>query len=1331
MLSCMGISRGLRSFLRLFVLAVALGGLAAGAKCSAPAQAGPLDALDSLHFVLRYRTAGFTGPACGVDHYKNGTIGVPMSLDMGGSALPDLLVEVAAVPGVGGQPSRLQLNVTELRTEPLKSLIEVVLNPSADASRVAFGYDGCDTGAPQSFSASVTSSATQLTLDTSVNQPRANLTLLGSAFTQGSGTARLDPTALEAGLSPVPQKLSAVVNILGGGAYTAVVTPSAPTDVTVDFLDQKGAASLELVGALTRLPGRLDLAFSSKKVDYKTVAPFQTVSFTLDQTTPATATKPLVVDHLNADLQTVPAAATVIRNGTKITFDTPGAIGSTLVHYSSANSGATPGALTLPGTAQYVSGNVGIDSMNAQAVILGLSHAEIDTGDPVIADVTHTAGPLGLDVTQRTPAPECDQCPSSAPPIVRHLTGKVTDMPATARVTYSPATGDYSYSGSSVISDLTADVTSSVALVDEAKASHLHLTSFPTGLTGRIDTTAKTFSANLTGGTIGAAEARVTSGPQDALPAGVDGVLLHDHDGSYVAFVRVSGLSSALVGWGDTQFATVTHAAGPFLMQVDADDPDAGRAGIHVDGAITNLPGVAHVEYTPARKRRLFPFVPARPSKFVYTGSELIGQVRFDVTSDEAFNASGVDTLHILAKRVPGLTLIQDDVAGKTTATTDDGTNIGYLHVEACAAVGCQTTIPAHGDLSTVGDPDLVTVSDRSDGKYDVFALVRGLSSLEATVVKTSTGELDTATLSLTHQPGPLEVHTAADKVNVVTLPDLGLPGIDPITVEVPYVETADVVAHNLPGHVKFSYSGLQQHLNYTEASGPIGSLDINYSKGVVPVAARAHNLHVNLAGLQPGVDLTYNFGDAGDSLLLDTGGAKIGHVAFDLVGDMSLLSKPSVASDRILNEGYDGLLFMDLTDTVAGGDATTDPYLLLARATNLSHLDYKAESITWAGSDNVSNHQVEITRLGGGPDIAVHLYGNNNGKSAQTLAGFPNPFKYDYVGVAYYGPPDTLGFSFKHRTDDGPKQFWIDAWGSSTGQRVDLHTNAGTLTDLFAHVYPVPAGTATSPGLSSCIAPASMYCGQKNLPDFGSGQFSLKVNVREPVHVYVDQLGSGGGETVADINIERLLEFSKEVNHDGANSTAVFLDTNGATLDGHVTIYDDDGDVDTQITAPINTRALDRYVEVENAGVNESRNRGMLLCPYGFSATTTALGFTLSLNDDLCSTSILTGPSNTVVSADGQPHTVDLFGWGMVDATFDGTSWHDGTRVFLTDSDGSSFMLSNPVWISPYHIQVPVPAGLAEGDYTFSLKNPTDESRKSQDTPASRTCILTVASVS
>ncbi|MBA2609787.1 MAG: hypothetical protein H0U92_12655, partial [Actinobacteria bacterium] len=348
--------------------------------------------------------------------------------------------------------------------------------------------------------------------------------------------------------------------------------------------------------------------------------------------------------------------------------------------------------------------------------------------------------------------------------------------------------------------------------------------------------------------------------------------------------------------------------------------------------------------------------------------------------------------------------------------------------------------------------------------------------------------------------------------------------------------------------------------------------------------------------------------------------------------------------------------------------------------------------------------------------------------KSYEELEGFPNWYRTEETYLTYTAPPEELGFSFKKRPqEDVPKRYWIDAWGSGVGGGVDFDTNAGSLNYLTTSIAPIPAGTPDDPGISTCIGPTNMYCGDHNLANFGSGQVSAKVAVNSPIHLRLE-LSVKKTRAYVDADISEFLEFSKEVSHEYANSTAVYLDTHGTPIAAQLRVWDDD-DLSTVLKVPPNTRAIDRYVEIENSGVNNDRNRGQLMCPYGFDAHVWAAWWELSLNDDLCSTSVLTSVANNVIPADGLPHVVDLYGWAMVDQTFDGSTYHDGTRVHLSPSPNfSGPAIPYPMWLAVDHIQITVTLNPGdEGEYYFSLENPTSEHRRSQETPAACTCKLIV----
>ncbi len=271
--------------------------------------------------------------------------------------------------------------------------------------------------------------------------------------------------------------------------------------------------------------------------------------------------------RIDGQLRGVPATADLKRTTpTRATFTAPDTIESATIGFASYQPGTAAPVLT-PLPDQYLVADVDLASSAAQVRILGLARADIDAGDPAVVDITHTAGPFHL-AAQLT---SLDNSVPPTPPATRDLTVDVLDMPATAKLTYSPTTQVFTYDGSAVIGDLRAEVTSDVPLVDDAHVSRLHIVDLPTGLTGRLER--KAFTANLTGGAVGALELEVTSGP-DLRPLLEDqqGVAVQDTDGTYAAFVRVTGVTEAAVGWGPTQHAHVVHTPGPFLFRVDVAD---------------------------------------------------------------------------------------------------------------------------------------------------------------------------------------------------------------------------------------------------------------------------------------------------------------------------------------------------------------------------------------------------------------------------------------------------------------------------------------------------------------------------------------------------------------------------------------------------------------------------------------------------------------------------------------------------------------------------------------------------------------------------------------
>ena len=226
------------------------------------------------------------------------------------------------------------------------------------------------------------------------------------------------------------------------------------------------------------------------------------------------------------------------------------------------------------------------------------------------------------------------------------------------------------------------------------------------------------------------------------------------------------------------------------------------------------------------------------------------------------------------------------------------------------------------------------------------------------------------------------------------------------------------------------------------------------------------------------------------------------------------------------------------------------------------------------------------------------------------------------------------------------------------------------------------PIGTRTNPGVKSCISTSTLECLASPYNEIHGDTlpFSFTLEVTSPIEVVLHLVAAGedtllgygtkmqvdigypdadhvqpGQNPFAPAHIEKRLAVGVEPDTAGANSNVVYLDTDFGTIGADVRIFKD-GDLSTEINAPMNTRAQDRYVEIENEGVLEGRNNGYLMCPSGFTAHAYSFpnGSRYNLNDDVCTRPMLTGTSSSTVPADGLPHIVGLFGTSFASATED-----------------------------------------------------------------------------
>ena len=136
-------------------------------------------------------------------------------------------------------------------------------------------------------------------------------------------------------------------------------------------------------------------------------------------------------------------------------------------------------------------------------------------------------------------------------------------------------------------------------------------------------------------------------------------------------------------------------------------------------------------------------------------------------------------------------------------------------------------------------------------------------------------------------------------------------PGEEPTPQGAYYTTHTGVTIDDLPADARVTYTPATQHITY-KGSADIARIEANHWTTGDPLVGRAKRAHLLLNGLPTGLDLTFQFGPSGQTMMADAGDAWIGHLSLDLLNDTSLLSKPSVASNLILH-GRDGLMLWDL----------------------------------------------------------------------------------------------------------------------------------------------------------------------------------------------------------------------------------------------------------------------------------------------------------------------------------------------------------------------------------------------------------------------------------
>lgn len=606
------------------------------------------------------RTRIKSGNTCGGERTITGLYGVPLAVDVGGSFLPDVLVEVIPIPALPPITDKtvLSVSVVKLALGPLNARVEAILAPSGpnDPDRIALGYDGCESGVPTTFGLTAVQSDTNLALRADTLLAPSTLTVLGSRYQLANNT-ETEATRVAARFAPVPAHLTTSVDLLPDSKYKAHVTTSKESQVRLDFLNQAGQKSTNARVELKSLPEEANVSFSSAAVSYTTSTAIREAAVDVTSTAPGSKTS-----LVSARLGGLPLTASFERVEDRAVFTTPGVLGSATVRYATFNPGtALPATPTSPN--QYGSARITDELSVLDVRLLGVRTSSVDLGDTVKLNLQHLAGPFDVDVASSFGT----------------VKGAIRDLPEKVDFSYGQTSHQISYAGSATIGQLTLDVDAVEPIVGDADKAHLDLRSLPTGLTGSVDRAAKRFSVEVSGGQrIGKVSALFTTGPTETLDPSTDGVQIVERltpSKSSLTFVRLSEIARASVQLSEPISVSLSHRAGPFQIALLQQKIPTGKTEVNtrtVTGRIDALPESVAFTYD------------SESHSFDYQGAAPIGQLDVDVTSDPSPIAGRGNHLHLLAKELPTNLALRVNLPNgelESFSATTGGQRIGLLEV--------------------------------------------------------------------------------------------------------------------------------------------------------------------------------------------------------------------------------------------------------------------------------------------------------------------------------------------------------------------------------------------------------------------------------------------------------------------------------------------------------------------------------------------------------------------------------------------------------------------------------------------------------------------------
>lgn len=436
------------------------------------------------------------------------------------------------------------------------------------------------------------------------------------------------------------------------------------------------------------------------------------------------------------------------------------------------------------------------------ARITGLRSAVVSTIAPYRFALQKTAGPFVVHLTQG----------------LRDVLVTVRDLPSSIDATLDPS-GTLTYTGSAVIGSLDATIVDPAGVTGRATRLELGLRDIPTALTLDFGTSTSA-GIDAHGGSLGLVTLLATSGPDLAVDAGYEGVVLEDVPSHFAIAARLSGLRVARVTTGVAPYTlSLGKTPGPFLVRL-------------VQGARTTLVKIHDLPSTMTAT-----LDPA--GSLAYTASSPVGELTAEIV-DPAGVAGRATRASALLRGIP--TALDVSWASTGTGVTADakGATVGLL--EVLLTSGPNATLPA--------DRDGLIFDDLSD-RYVLFGRITGLRSV-----------------TFAQGPPPsFDLRTTGGRLFQVALSSQGSGGVA--------VTTA--LIDRLPSQVSIAFTS-STALRY-RASAPVDALTLD-AFDPAGISGRAKSLHGRVLSVPAALDASWS---STGVITLDALGGTVGLVELQL----------------------------------------------------------------------------------------------------------------------------------------------------------------------------------------------------------------------------------------------------------------------------------------------------------------------------------------------------------------------------------------------------------------------------------------------------------------